>query len=138
MSSVSQIRILTINKGEEVIIRVNSDKHVTLEFPCGILTVIEQHGALYTRMSVQPALVDESDAETEVEVDDDVETQAMDEEVVPQTPPPLTPEIVRMFAGGGFDQVNHKHLSRLEMEDIAALQLDLHDDFEAGETQIDI
>jgi hypothetical protein len=38
---------------------------------------------------------------------------------------PETPGIAKYFAGGGFTSVNAKHASRMEIEDIEALQEDL-------------
>jgi hypothetical protein len=38
---------------------------------------------------------------------------------------PETPGIAKYFAGGGFTSVNSKHASKMELEDIEALQEDL-------------
>jgi hypothetical protein len=132
----TQTRIITINQGEEVIIRVNTVKHVTLEFPSSILTAFEEGGVLYTRHEEQKS----GDALVcnEVEVGDDEETQMMQTQTQLDIEDTSTPPFVRYFAGGGFDTVNNKHLSRMEMEDIADLQMDLFGSMDAGETQIDI
>jgi hypothetical protein len=50
---------------------------------------------------------------------------------------PETPGILKYFAGG-FDSVNLKHASKIEMEDIEDLQMDLFGSMDAGDTQIDI
>ena len=133
----TKTRIITINPGEEVIIRVNSTKHITLEFPSGIMTAFEEKGVLYTRHQAQEG--DDSGSETcdEEEVDDLVETQFLETQVDTQTQIETPPSVVR-WAGGHFDQINEKHMSRLIMEDIEELQMELFGDMESGDTQIDI
>jgi hypothetical protein len=132
----SKTRIITINPGEEVIIRVNSTKHVTLEFSGSILTAFEEGGVLYTRHEDQKSS-DEIIC-NEVEAGGDEETQLMETQTQLDYPETPTPPFVRYFAGGGFDTVNEKHLSRMEMEDIAELQMDLFGSMDAGDTQIDV
>jgi hypothetical protein len=127
----TKTRIITINPGEEAIIRVNSDKHVTLEFNKSILTAFEEEGVIYTRHEDQK--FNSEDNEVEVEVDANEETQYMETQIE-ETP---TPPLVRYFAGGGFNSVNQKHLSRIEMEDISELQMELFGNMESGDTQID-
>ena len=68
----------------------------------------------------------------DVDVEVEVEQTQLDDYSPSHPPPsykltgvPFTPEEVRRFAGGGFTSINRRHLSRIEMEDIAALQEDL-------------
>lgn len=136
----TKTRIITIQEGEEAIIRVKSTKHVTLEFPSGILTAFEENGVLFTRHQAQEG--DDSGSETcdEDEVDDLTETQYLETqllEVETQTQLMTPPSIVR-WAGGHFDDVNEKHMSRMMMEDIEELQMELFGDMESGDTQIDV
>lgn len=73
-----------------------------------------------------------------MEAGGDEETQLMETQTqldIPETP---TPPFVRYLAGGGFDTVNEKHMSRMEMEDIAELQMDLFGSMDAGDTQINV
>jgi hypothetical protein len=140
----TKTRIITINEGEEAIIRVNSTKHVTLEFKAGILTAFVEKGVLYTRHEKQD---DDSGCETEdedqdIEVDDNQETQYLetqiDEDTFVETQPVLeTPPSVVRWAGGHFDEVNEKHMSRMIMKDIEELQIELFGSLYAGDTQID-
>jgi hypothetical protein len=131
----TKTRIITINEGEEAIIRVNSTKHVTLEFKAGILTAFVEKGVLYTRHEKQE---DDSGSETEdedIEVDDNQETQYLETQIETQTQLTTPPSVVR-WAGGHFDQVNEKHMSRMMMEDIEELQMELFGSLDAGDTQI--
>mgnify|MGYP006201286099 FL=1 len=148
-----RVVILTINQGEEAVIRVNTSRHVTLEFPNSVITLFEDGGVLYQRHEVQSVDVDAILAGDEEIVDGHAETQPVDlagetqldidveveveqtqlDDYSPSHPSPsykltgvpFTPEEVRRFAGGGFTIINRRHLSRIEMEDIAALQQDL-------------
>jgi hypothetical protein len=46
-------RIITINSGEEAMIRVNSNKVITLEFPNHLVSVYEQDGLIFQRVEKQ-------------------------------------------------------------------------------------
>lgn len=61
------VRILTINMGEEALVRVNSQKPITLEFPGHLVTIYEENGLIFQR----------------VEKQEDNQTQEMDEEEAP-------------------------------------------------------
>jgi len=137
LQMATKTRIMTINEGEEVIIRVNSTKHITLEFPSGIVTVFEEKGVLYTRHQAQEGGDRGSETCDEEEVDDLIETQFIETQVDTQTHLETPPSVVR-WAGGHFDDVNEKHMSRLIMEDIEELQIDLFGSLEVGDTQIDV
>lgn len=152
MTAAQRTVIFSVAEGEEAIIRVGTTHHITLEFPNSIITLFEEGGVLYTRHQVQSLDVEaivngedgyaEGDEETQkmekefepepeggTQVfDDDVGETQIDSDYYPDSPPLKSPDLVHFYAGGGFDTVNRKHLSRLEMEDIAALQVDLFGD----------
>jgi hypothetical protein len=75
----SKVRIITINEGEECLIRVNSRLPVTLEFPGHLVSVYEHKGVIFQRVEKQG---EGSQAQTqeveEVEADPYAETQNMD------------------------------------------------------------
>lgn len=49
----SAIRIITINSGEEALIRVNSNRVITLEFPNHLVSVYEEGGLIFQRVEKQ-------------------------------------------------------------------------------------
>lgn len=133
---MTKTRIITINKDEEVIIRVNSTKHITLEFPSGILTAFEENGVLFTRHQNQEG--DDSTDDEIVEFDTEAETQYLETQLEVETQTQLlTPPSVVRYAGGHFDDVNARHMTKLMMEDIEQLQIELFGDMDSGDTQIE-
>lgn len=83
----SKVRIVTINRGEEAVVRVNSLLPITLEFPGWLVSVYERNGLVFQRMERQ-GVVDaegETQEDDEIEADDMEETQRMDEEVIEET-----------------------------------------------------
>ncbi len=69
------IRILTINEGEECLIRVNSRLPITLEFPSHLVSVYEQNGLIFQRVEKQDS---DCTQEAFAPPDDNAETQEMD------------------------------------------------------------
>lgn len=73
----SRVRIVTINKGEEAIIRVNSGLPITLEFPGHLVSCYEKNGLVFQRIEKQ-FREEQTQEDDEIEVDDNQETQIMD------------------------------------------------------------
>lgn len=123
----SQTRLLEFNEGEEVFVRVKTTRIIRLEFDRAVVSIFQEpgDGSLFIKTTEKEA---DSDTESEKEEDSDSETQFLETQIEVYD----TPEIVRRYAGGGFESVNRKHLSRIELENIQDLQNDLF-----GETQLD-
>lgn len=78
------VRIITINEGEEALIRVNSKNPITLEFPGCLVSVYEENGLIFQRVENQTMEVQTQEVE-EMEEDGDAETQCMDNEIKTET-----------------------------------------------------
>lgn len=75
----SKLRIITINEGEECLIRVNSRLPVTLELPGHLVSVYESKGVIFQRVEKQEGGSQTPTQEVEeVEADSQIETQNMD------------------------------------------------------------
>ena len=77
------VRIFTINMGEEALVRVNSQKPITLEFPGHLVTIYEEAGLIFQRVEKQNDTVQTQEMD-EKEASDDEETQCMDTQVETQ------------------------------------------------------
>lgn len=128
--------MFTLNQGDEAIIRVNTNHHITLEFPNCIMTLFQGvDGIIFTRMEYQPR-GDDDDTEDDDEPYDELmqETQAlMDEEE----------EVDEFPIGTVVNEDNvtirrpsHTPFSRTDAEDLEELQMELFGSMEAGDTQI--
>lgn len=119
-------RIFTINQGEEAIIRVNSNKHVTLEFSKSIVTLVEEHGVVYMRQEFQEGDIGEPVMEVDVEQE---ETQIMETQIETQTQIEFTPPPPVKRASICLDSnVNitfRKPFTRAQRMEIEGLQQDL-------------
>jgi hypothetical protein len=73
------LRLITINEGEEAIIKVNSAVPITLDFKGHVITAWAGNGMIFQRLSTSEEVVDTKEKRV-VEVDDDAET-IIDEEV---------------------------------------------------------
>lgn len=76
----SRVRILTVNRGEEVLIRVNSHLPITLEFPANLVTVYEQNGLVFQRIESQDS-GSETHEQREEEAGSDDETQYLETQI---------------------------------------------------------
>ena len=79
----SRIRVIEIEEGEQVFLKVRTSYPIILEFQKATLVVFEQLGGIFTRFaSERPACVEKVEelAETQTEEADYMETQPMDEE----------------------------------------------------------
>lgn len=135
-------RLIIVESGEQATVVVRSEQHVTLLFGRMSLDVFERDGMLFTRQGVKDVVIEEneedSDAETQpVPGDTQLETQPWDYEY---TTPEDTQEVIH-FAGGTFQQVNEKHASRLEMDDMLTCMYSIKEELSfndgCGETQLD-
>lgn len=75
------VRIFTINMGEEALVRVNSQKPITLEFPGHLVTVYEENGLIFQRVEKQSCQVETQEVDEEEAPDDNVETQLMETQI---------------------------------------------------------
>lgn len=108
----SSLRIVTIKRGEQAVIKVNSEFPVTLEFDGHSITLWAKNGMVFQRLE---AVETETQVEEEEDAEPYEETQLM-----------FTPEKVTIR-------------SRLTVEnrkDIQDLQMDLFDHLEEGDTQL--
>jgi hypothetical protein len=146
------VRILTINEGEECLIRVNSRLPITLEFPTHLVSVYEQNGLIFQRVEKQSVSDTQEDF---APPDDSMETQEIDlacyEELEETQDPgfvlidetqvetqleeysqtqiddfPETPECMNVDLDVAYN-IEHapiccRVLSRLQLEDVEALQ----------------
>jgi hypothetical protein len=137
-------RVIDIEADEMATIMVRSEHHVTLVFGRMSLDVFERDGMLYTRQGVKDVVVEDSvvddDGDTQpVPGDTQLETQPWDYEY---TTPEDTQEVIS-FAGGTFEQVNERHASRLEMDDMLTCMYTIKEELsfggcdEGGDTQLD-
>lgn len=78
------VRIFTINMGEEALVRVNSGKPITLEFPGHLVTIYEENGLIFQRVEKQNDTVQTQEMVEPEAPDDDMETQCMDTQVETQ------------------------------------------------------
>ena len=78
------VRIFTINMGEEALVRVNSHKPITLEFPGHLVTIYEENGLIFQRVEKQTDKLQTQEMEEKDAPDDDMETQWMDTQVETQ------------------------------------------------------
>lgn len=134
------VRIITINEGDEALIRVNSRKPITLEFPGCLVSVYEDNGLIFQRVENQSMDTQTQEVE-EMEEDGNAETQTMDDEIQEiheiQTetqletqldyeetqigePPLVLPAAYVLFKAGW-----HNVLTSQEMADIQELERDL-------------
>jgi hypothetical protein len=127
----SKVRIITVNRGEEAIIRVNSGLPITLEFPGHLVSVYEKRGLVFQRIEktgdeeTQTQDVDEIEAgpdeETQLMEDEETEVQTLVETQIDDTPSPVknvkTPIILR--------DLNMRSRRRSLYQDIQDLQQDL-------------
>lgn len=79
------VRIFTINMGEEALVRVNSRKPITLEFPEHLVTIYEEDGLIFQRVERQYDIVQTQEMEEQEAPSDDVETQCMDTDTQVET-----------------------------------------------------
>lgn len=110
------LRLITINEGEEAIIKVNSNVPITLDFNGHVMTVWGGDGMIFQRLSTNEEVVEavekhvievDDDAQTEIDEDEETQTQLEDYEeagytqveVYDETPSPSVinepPELVR-------------------------------------------
>ena len=136
----TRTRILTINDGEEAIIRMNTTKHVTLEFSRSIVTLFEEGGVVYMRQQFQEGNGDVEEEEEEVEAGSDEPTQFMETQIefedetqtqtftqMEFTPEAkINPEIICI--NSDVNITFRKPLTRSQCEDIESLQRDLFGD----------
>ena len=108
---VMSVRIFTVNQGDEALIRVNSGKPITLEFPGHLVTVYEDKGVIFQRIEKQQDPEEQTQELEEEEADPYDETQELldgyasdrtelddntaDETQIEVTPPWSTPQIVK-------------------------------------------
>lgn len=78
------VRIFTINMGEEALIRVNSQKPITLEFPGHLVTIYEENGLIFQRVEKQSDAVETQEMDEEEDLGDDVDTQCMETQIQTQ------------------------------------------------------
>lgn len=137
----SAIRIITINQDEEAVIRINSNRPVTLEFPNHLVSVYEQEGHMFYR--VEKEEVDTQTQEHYEPIGDMEDTQSVDDMEDSQDFDDMIETQIEDYGEEGFTQVEplefhsptpspfrcdrrvSRYLSRLDMEDIQALQKDL-------------
>lgn len=132
--SVMSVRIVTINQGEEAMIRVNSGKPITLEFPGHLVTVYEMDGVIFQRVEKQwegegeiaverealsddvTEIMDKEEGEGFTEIDEEEETRTE----IDETPPWTTPDSMK-------DAINKaiNYLARVEPEDIKMIRKNL-------------
>lgn len=84
MQIAMAVRIFTINMGEEALVRVNSGKPITLEFPGHLVTIYEENGLIFQRVEKQNDTVQTQEMVEPEAPDDDMETQCMDTQVETQ------------------------------------------------------
>jgi cell fate (sporulation/competence/biofilm development) regulator YlbF (YheA/YmcA/DUF963 family) len=110
------LRLITINEGEEAIIKVNSNVPITLDFNGHVMTVWAGDGMIFQRLSTNEEVVEavekhvievDDDAQTEIDEYEETQTQLEDYEeagytqveVYDETPSPSVinepPELVR-------------------------------------------
>jgi hypothetical protein len=140
------VRILTINDGEEALIRVNSNRPITLEFYGHLVTVYEKDGLIFQRVEKQNEPMDMTQEAYEPEAGSEEETQAldagdtqleeMDEVVYEETQierydsplPTLTEERISSHCVDvmidAMDRA-YKYMTKLDLEDIEEIQCDL-------------
>lgn len=126
------VRIFTINEGEEAMIRVNSGKPITLEFPGHLVTVYEDRGVIFQRVEKQSEEEEQTQEVEEVEADPYEETQVMDdgygtelegedgETQIERTPCWSTPQSLM----DALDKAA-KYLTGVDLSDMQALRHDL-------------
>lgn len=126
------VRIITINEGEEALIRVNSGKTITLEFHGHLVTVYEMDGVIFQRVEKQ--WEGEGDVEVEKEGCSDDATEVMDGEgfteideeeeetltEMNETPPWITPDSMKEAINRAIN-----YLAKVEPEDIKAIRVNL-------------
>ena len=125
----SKVRIVTINKGEEAIIRVNSGLPITLEFPGQLVSLYYNNGLVFQRIE-KTSGDDETQEIDEMEAGSDEETQQMETQLqtmvetqtqIEDTPPPISiksPPIV-------LRNLNLRSRRKSLYQDIQDLQQDL-------------
>jgi hypothetical protein len=72
------LRLITINEGEEAMIRVNSSVPITLDFKGHVITAWAGNGMIFQRLSTSEEVVEEKEEKKVVEIDDDVNTEVGD------------------------------------------------------------
>lgn len=83
------VRIFTINLGEEALVRVNSRKPITLEFPGHLVTIYEENGLIFQRVEKQFPEPQTQEDDEEKAPDDDSETQFMETQIDDDYEPPV-------------------------------------------------
>lgn len=121
----SSLRIITVKRGEQAIVKVNSDIPITLEFDGHSITLWARGGMVFQRMEV---VEQETQVEEECDIEPYEETQLM-----------FTPEPSPRKASLGAVLPHHVTIrSRLTMEnrkDLQDLQTELFY-LDAGDTQV--
>jgi hypothetical protein len=136
----SAIRIITINDGEEAMIRVNSNRPITLEFPGNLVSVYEENGLVFQRIEKQDTNTQEhyepgGDMEATQYLETQTQIEEYDEEVVNMLPvfddfpgdeaeTPLNGITLDMDVVFNMRRMSIC-LSRVEMDDISELQEEL-------------
>jgi hypothetical protein len=150
----TKVRIITVNEGEEPLIRVNSRLPITLEFPSHLVTAYESNGLIFQRVEKQQQEAEVMTQEVEeVEAGSDDETQDMDLyaetqiELYEEEPEVYEETQIELYEEEEKEQMQTqidctppwsapespyyaimdvvKYLSRMEMDDISELQMDL-------------
>jgi len=113
----SSLRIVTIKKGEQAVIKVNSEFPVTLEFDGHSITLWAKGGMVFQRLEA---------VETETQIEQEEDAEPYEETQLMFTPEKSPPPHVTIR-------------SRLTIEnrkDIQDLQLNLYDHLDEGDTQL--
>lgn len=115
--SANQLRIITIARDEQVVIKVNSRYPITLELDGHTIQMWASGGMVFQRTETVET---ETQIEEEGDIECDDETQLMDDEAV--LPSNIT--------------IRNK-LTCIDKQDLVHLQMELYDgSMEAGETQL--
>lgn len=123
----SSLRLITVNKGEQAIIKVNSAIPITLEFDGHSMTIWARGGMVFQRMEV---VEEETQVEEELDIEPYEETQPM---FTSSPSPPKKKKSVDFVVPN--DITIRSRLTMKDRKDIQDLQSELFY-LDAGETQI--
>lgn len=130
----SKVRILDILEDEEAIIRVRTKHHISLVFNSCIIDIFEKDNVVYTRQEYRNASEDDESSVGCVEVDHDIDTQALvtsdnDIVVLEETQLMCDEELPKFSCDlDMFEQTNQDLADALEYLDI----------YESGGTQLEL
>jgi hypothetical protein len=131
--------IIDIGENDKPVIMVRTKHHISLVFEHVTMDMFEKDGCLYTRQYPTKEDVDGSSWSEDGETTE-IESMYLEGQPFDYCDKYMTPNQVVRYAGGHFDEINEKHASRLEMEDLETIKNKL--DFlpgylDSGETQIE-